>query len=166
MRPSLTAPLLGLLIAIISPPTIAEAPPALVVTDAYASAVPPGQPIGAVYLTLTNDSAQPRTLVAASSPDAQAVELHSHVHEGGMMRMRRVERIEIPAGGSVSLEPGGLHLMLIGLKGDLKPGDQVWLTLDFDDGSKLQAPAQSSQRRAPVGIGFLGRDKPRAAGLN
>jgi copper(I)-binding protein len=141
MRPSLAAPLLGLLIVLVSPPTMTDDAPAVTVTDAYARAVPPGQPNGAVYLTLTNHSAQPRTLVAATSPNAQAVELHSHIHEADMMRMRRVERIEIPAGGSVSLEPGGLHLMLIGLKGDLQPGDQVGLTLDFDDGSKLQVPA-------------------------
>lgn len=141
MPPSLAAPLLGLLIALVTPLTNAEGSSTLVVKDAYATAVPPGQPNGAVFLTLINESAQARTLVAATSPDAQVVELHGHIHEGGMMRMRRVERIEIPAGESVSLKPGGLHLMLIGLKGNLEPGDQVELSLDFDDGSKAQVSA-------------------------
>lgn len=150
MRPFLAAPLLGVLIVLVSPPTMAEAPPAVTATGAYARAAPPGQPTGAVYLTLTNHSARSRTLVAATSPDAQVVELHSHVHEDGMMRMRRVERIEIPAGGSVSFEPGGLHLMLIGLKGDLAPGDEVGLILDFDDGSKLQVPAPVTPIEPPT----------------
>jgi len=58
-----------------------------------------------------------------------------------MMRMRRLERIEIPAGETLSLEPGGLHLMLIGLKEDLQPGGQVDLTLTFDDGAQTQVQA-------------------------
>jgi len=57
------------------------------------------------------------------------------------MKMRRVERIEIPAKGAVSLEPGGLHVMLIGLKRNLVPGDSVDLRLDLDDGTALEMQA-------------------------
>ena len=117
---------------------------AISVSDAYARAVPPGQPNSAVFMNLTNGSDHPRALVAAASPAADAVELHTHIEEGGMMRMRRVERIEIPAGGTVSLKPGGLHVMLIGLKENLQPDGQVDLTLTFDDGAKtkIQAPVR------------------------
>ncbi len=141
MSPSLPAALLGGLITLATLSTGAQQPSALEITDAYARAVPPGQPNSAVFLTLTNGSAAPRALVAAESPAAETVELHTHLHEDGMMRMRRVERIEVPAEGSVSLQPGGLHLMLIGLKGDLAPGDQVDLTLSFDDGTQVQVLA-------------------------
>lgn len=114
------------------------------VADPYARAVPPGQPNSAAFMTLTNASAQPRALVSAASPAAKTVELHTHVKEDGMMRMRKVERIEIPAGETVTLAPGGLHVMLIGLNEALSPGQKVELTLSFDDGSeaKVQAPVR------------------------
>lgn len=137
----------GGLIALAALTAHAQGPATLAVTDAYARAVPPGQPNSAVFLTLTNATPETRALVAGMSPMAEVVELHTHIHEDGMMRMRRVERIEVPAGGSVSLEPGGLHLMLIGLKGNLAPGDQVDLTLSFDDGTETQvlAPVRKAE---------------------
>lgn len=114
---------------------------AIEVTDAYVRAVPPGAPNSAAFLALSNGSGEPRALVSAESPASEAVELHTHTMDGGMMRMRRVDRIEVPAGGRVALEPGGLHLMLIGLKRPLAPGDQVALTLIFDDGSRSELAA-------------------------
>jgi periplasmic copper chaperone A len=69
-----------------------------------------------------------------------------------MMRMRRIERIEVPAQGSVELEPGALHLMLIGLTGELVPGGAVDLTLSFDDGSQAQvkAPVRKTGYTGPL----------------
>ncbi len=118
---------------------------AVTVSDPYARAVPPGQPNSAVFITLTNGSNQPRALVAARSPAAKTVELHTHTNDGGVMHMRKIERIEIPAGASVQLKPGGLHVMLIGLTGDLAPGGTVALDLSFDDGSQaeVQAPVRT-----------------------
>ena len=120
---------------------MAAGPGTITVGDAYARAVPPGQPNSAVFMTLTNPSDTPRALVSAQSPAAKTVELHTHVNEGGMMRMRRIERIEVPARGSVKLEPGGLHVMLIGLNDDLAPGSTVDLTLSFDDGNQVEVKA-------------------------
>ncbi|MBK1718285.1 copper chaperone PCu(A)C [Thiocystis violacea] len=113
----------------------------ITVEDPYARAVPPGQPNSAVFMAILNRGASDRALVGAESPAAKVVELHTHVHEDGMMRMRRVERIDLPAGETVTLKPGGLHVMLIGLKGDLQPGDSVELTLIHDDGEKIQVKA-------------------------
>lgn len=117
---------------------------AVSVSDPYARAVPAGQPNSAAFMTLSNRSDTSHALVSAASPAANTVELHTHVNEGGMMRMRKVERIEIPAGQTVVLAPGGLHIMLIGLKQALEPGDSVALDLSFDDGSKakVQAPVR------------------------
>lgn len=123
---------LGLVLGL---PTIAYAD-SISVEDAYVRAIPPGQPNSAAFMTLTNHSDQDRALLAAESDAAEVVELHSHRMEDGMMRMRQVEQIDLPAGEAVVLEPGGLHVMLIGLTGTLAPGDQVDLTLGFDDGSK------------------------------
>lgn len=115
------------------------------VSGAYVRAVPPGQPNSAAFMRLSNGGAKPHALVAAQSPVAETLELHTHLMEGGMMKMRRVERIDIPAGGSVALDPGGYHLMLIGLKRFLKPDQDIELTLRFEDQTtqKLQIPVRT-----------------------
>lgn len=115
----------------------------LEVGDPYVRAVPPGQPNSAAFMTLRNTSAENHALVGAESPAAETVELHTHVDEGGMMRMRRIKRIDLPAGERVTLQPGALHVMLIGLKSELAPGQTVELTLIQDDGERLSI-------RAPV----------------
>ncbi len=106
------------------------------VQDAYVRAVPPGQPNSAAFMRITNHGPDHRALLAAESDKAEVVELHSHRMEDGMMQMRQVEQIDLPAGETAVLEPGGLHVMLIGLTESLAPGDQIELTLGFDDGEK------------------------------
>lgn len=88
---------------------------------------------GGVFITLHNTGADADTLTAAAAPAvAERTELHTHVMDGGVARMRPVEGgIEIPAGQAVALQPGGLHIMLMGLKAPLKPGDRFPLTLTF-----------------------------------
>ncbi|MGB5734832.1 MAG: copper chaperone PCu(A)C [Thiohalocapsa sp.] len=114
---------------------------AVIVNDPYARAVPPGQPNSAVFMQLSNAGAADRALVSAASTVSEVVELHTHRMEDGMMKMRRVDQIELPAGEAVTLAPGGLHVMLIGLKQQLAPGDDVPLTLTLDDGSELSLTA-------------------------
>ena len=111
------------------------------INDPYARAVPPTQPNSAVFMTLTNHDKAERALVGAESQAAATVELHTHVAEQGMMVMRRIERIALPAGKPVELKPGGLHVMLIGLEQRLEPGAEVALTLVYDDGSKASVAA-------------------------
>lgn len=86
---------------------------------------------GAGYLAIVNGGAADR-LVSASSPAAPRMELHTHIRDGDVMRMRPVEAIPVPAGGSVRLEPGGLHLMFIGLSQELREGARVPVTLVFE----------------------------------
>jgi copper(I)-binding protein len=114
---------------------------------AFARAVPPGQSNSAAFMTLTNASDANHALVSAESSAAKAAELHSHTMDEGMMKMRRVEKIDLPAGGTVELEPGGFHLMLIGLERQLSPGEQIDVTLVFEDGSRetLTAPVRTVQ---------------------
>ncbi len=105
------------------------------VKDAYIRAMPPGQKVTAMFMTLDNHSATQHALLAAKGTVSEAIELHEHKHENGMMTMRQVEKIEIPANGNAALEPGGYHVMLIGLKKNLKPGDKVAIQLLFEDNS-------------------------------
>ncbi len=118
-----------------------EAADQVAVSGAYVRTVPPGQPNSAAFLALTNTAGEAHALVAAESDAAEVVELHSHTMEDGMMKMRRIERIDIPAASTRSLEPGGLHLMLIGLKRQLAPDQEIKLFLIFEDGSRAQVNA-------------------------
>jgi copper(I)-binding protein len=121
----------------------------ITISDPYVRAVPPGQPNSASFMTVTNAGGSDHALVGGSSPAAKVVELHTHTMEGGMMRMRQVEKIDLPAGKEVTLKPGGLHVMLIGLKQNLTPGENVPLTLKFEDGSELtvDAPVRKLQMK-------------------
>jgi copper(I)-binding protein len=138
-NPAAALLLLGSLLALGVAPVLADQ--AVVVSEPYARAVPPGQPNSAVFMQIDNGSDQDLALVGAASPVAKVVELHTHRLEDGMMKMRRVEQIDLPAGSRVSLQPGGLHLMLIGLKQQLRPGEDVAVSLTLDDGSELALSA-------------------------
>ena len=106
--------------------------------------VPPGQTISAAFMILHNHGMKERTVIAAHSNVADAVELHNHIVEDGMMKMRRVDAIVVPGHAEVVLKPGGLHIMLIGLARNLEAGKNVTLELEFADGERLsfQAPVQ------------------------
>jgi len=116
----------------------------VMVVDPYVRAVPPGQTVSAAFMQLANNSGVKRTIVSASSPVSKVAELHSHVQENGMMKMRRIESMEIPANETTVLQPGGLHIMLIGLHEQLRLNQKVPLTLTFADGSSksIEAPVR------------------------
>ena len=100
-------------------------------SGAWARATAPGQPVGAVYLTVRNGTSADDRLVGGSTPAARAVEIHTMRMDEEIMRMRRQDGLDIPAGGSAELGPGGTHLMLVGLKAPLTAGATVPLSLDF-----------------------------------
>ena len=106
---------------------------ALTVTDAWARATAAVDRPGGAYLVIRNGTGQADVLVGASSPAAASVEVHETTHEsGGMMGMHAVPRLDVPAGASVALEPGGYHLMLMGLVKPLAVGETIDLTLRFE----------------------------------
>lgn len=108
------------------------------VDHSFARATVPGQTSGGAYLTLENRGKTPDTLIAAQSPAAQSVEIHSMAMSGNVMRMREVGQIDIKPGEKIAMQPGdGYHLMLMGLKAPLKAGDRVPLTLTFRAGGKV-----------------------------
>ena len=140
----------------------AQAPPVTtVISNAWARPTVQGQTAGGGYLRIDNKGAFGDRLIGASSDAASSVELHSMTMDGEVMRMRRVEAIDVPAGGSVELKPGGLHLMLIGLKAPLRAGSTIPLTLRFEKGgevrveAKVAAPgARPWQHRRPQTLSF------------
>lgn len=106
------------------------------IENPWARATPPGAEVGGVYLTLKNTGPVDR-LVSGSSPVAERTELHTMSMDGGVMKMRPLPAIEVPAKGVVVLKPGGLHVMLVGLKRPLKEGERISLTLTFEKAGNL-----------------------------
>lgn len=120
------------------------------ITQAWARPTVAGQMAGGAFLTLHNAGSTPDKLLSGSTPAAERVELHIMAMEGDVMKMREVPAIELPAGTTVMLRPGQLHLMLMGLKAPLKAGDTLPLTLRFDKGGEVKVDV-AVQAVAPVG---------------
>ncbi|WP_029012923.1 copper chaperone PCu(A)C [Niveispirillum irakense] len=110
---------------------MAHAADGVSVSEPFARATAPSAKAGAAFLTLSIASGEDK-LLSVASPVAEKVELHNHIMEDGIARMRAVDAIPVVAGTPTALKPGGLHIMLIGLKQQLKEGDTVPLTLRFE----------------------------------
>ncbi len=101
-----------------------------VITDAWARATPPGVDVGAAYMVITGGARADR-LVDARSARAAMVHLHTVEEQGGVVRMRAIDAIAVPAGQRVTLGPKSTHLMLMGLDGPLVTGQTFQVTLKF-----------------------------------
>jgi periplasmic copper chaperone A len=95
---------------------------------------------GVIYLSITNAGTEADRLTGASTPAAASAELHTVAIEGGMMKMRAVEAITIPPGETVTLAPGGDHIMLMSLVAPLRKGSSIALTLSFETAGDLDLP--------------------------
>ena len=109
-------------------PAFAQNP---MVSDAWARASPGAVKNGAAFMTIMNHGAADR-LISAAAPVSAKTELHNHINDNGVMRMRKVPAIDIPAGETVTLKPGGLHVMFMGLKAPLQEGGSFPLALTFE----------------------------------
>jgi len=111
----------------------------LSLTDLWTRATPPGAPTGAGYLTITNHGTEPDRLVSASTPSAEKGEIHEMTVKDGVMTMRPIDKgVEIPAGGSITLAPGGFHLMFTGLKESFADGGKLPVTLTFEKAGTVE----------------------------
>ncbi len=119
------------------------------VTDAWARATMPGQPVSGAYMQIQSDA--DARLVGVSSSVVPRVEVHEMKMDGDMMRMREVKAIDLPKGKTVSLEPGGFHIMLMDLKKPIAAGDMIPLTLVVESGGKQQTVEVKAEARAAGG---------------
>ena len=110
----------------------------LMFNDPWIRGSVPGQKNGAGYVQITNSSTSPTALTSVRSDRANRVELHTIVREDGVAKMREVKQIDVPASGSVTLKPGGFHIMFIGLKTPFNPGEAIPLQLNFANGDVAQ----------------------------
>ena len=127
---------------IATPPNEKEMSTDVTVEDAYVNIPLPGKSTVAAYFTLHNKSAQDIALVSVRTTLTERAELHSHSHKDGVMRMRREDRVVIPAGSSVTFASGSWHVMLFNVTQTLQTGEQLHLTLIFSDGTRLPVVAQ------------------------
>ena len=118
--------------------------PSLTIENIWAPQSPAAEGTGAVYMTLKNSGNEADTLVKIAAKVSAAAEIHEMSMENQVMKMRPIpgQRLEIPARGTVELKPEGLHIMLIGLKQQLKPGDKIDLTLTFEKSGEKTVQAE------------------------
>lgn len=105
----------------------------LVISHPWSRATAASQKVGAVFMEVRTRTGHADRLINAATPDAETVEIHTHMRTGDVMRMRRIDGINIPAEGSATLEPGSMHLMLIGLKAPLFEETVFPMTLTFEN---------------------------------
>ena len=106
------------------------------IDGAYARASIPNVPNSAAFFVIKNNSDKDIAITSANSDVAEKNELHTHIKENQMLKMMKIEKLVVPAKSSLELKSGGDHVMLIGLKKELKAGDEINLELSFSDGDK------------------------------
>jgi copper(I)-binding protein len=133
------ARLYAVLMALVACSVVAQTP-ALIVLDAWTRQVP-GSDVAAAYLTLRNPTTRPVTIVSIESPLAEHAMIHETKTVGGQSQMRPHEQLVIAPGQTVKFEPGGLHVMLMGLRQPVPVGKSFPLVLLLADGTKVQVAA-------------------------
>lgn len=118
---------------------------------------------GAIYVTIVNDGKTDDRLTGVTTPVAARAELHTMLPEGGIMRMRTLETMDIEAGATVSMIPSDGHIMLIGLQGPLKEGDSFPVTLTFEKAGNVEATVEVVK---PDAMGPPGADEDNASQEN
>ena len=120
------------------------------ITGPFARASAKKAKAGGAFMTITSKGDADK-VVSASSDIAKRTELHTHIKDGDVMRMREVEFIEVPANGSVALEPGSYHVMFMGLKQPLVEGEHVKVELTFEKAGVIPVMVE---------VGGIGAMKP------
>lgn len=141
---SFAIPLFSMCALLSAPAFAAGVADAITVVDPYVRQAPPGAMATGAFMVIRNTGAKDVKLVRADNPASKLTELHTHINEGGVMKMRPVKDIPVKAKGEAVLKPGGLHVMLIDMKAPMKEGDMIPITLTFDDGSskKVDVPVK------------------------
>ena len=135
----------------------------LVISQAWSRATPNGAKIAGGYLTIENKGAAADRLVGGAGDIAAKVEVHEMTMNNGVMTMRPLDKgLVIEPGKTVKLAPGGYHLMMFDLKGQLKQGDKVPVTLEFEKAGKvkLSFDVQGVGAQAPPGADSSGGQMP------
>jgi copper(I)-binding protein len=123
----------------------------VVVTNAWVRVMPPVQKNTAAYMTIENKTDKEFILKSVATDVAGEVQMHLMEHINGMMKMRKVDEISVPAQNQVELKPGGFHLMLLNLIKPIKEGDVISIVLRFQGGTIYTCPMHAEIRQEEVG---------------
>jgi copper(I)-binding protein len=108
----------------------------------FARATPPGAKVAGAFMAIANQGKDPDRLISVASPAAGLVQIHEMAVDGGIMKMRAVQGVDLKPGATTELRPGGFHVMLEGLKQPLKQGDQIPLTLTFEKAGSIEVKVE------------------------
>lgn len=141
--------LLAALITALASPVLAGG---IIVEDAYARTSRPGAPTGAIFMVIRNESETDDHLIGVESTVARRVELHTHIEDSGIMKMRHVEDgFPLPAGSTHELVRGGDHVMLMGVTDALESGAEIPLTLIFESAGEISVTITVDNDRGQSG---------------
>ena len=135
----------------VSAGALAAAADMVTVDEPYVRLAPPNAPATGAFMVIKNAGDKDVKVVKADNPASKVTELHTHLNENGVMKMRPVAAIDVKSKGEAVLKPGGLHVMMINLNAPMKEGDVVPITLTFDDGSSKKVDAKVMK---PVAAGM------------
>lgn len=124
------------------------------IEEPWARATAPGAKVAGGYMVIRNAGESADKLVSASSPVAAKVELHVHINDNGVMKMREVAGYDVPAKGTFELKPGGAHLMFLDIKRPFKEGEKLAVKLKFEKAGEVSAEfhvGRIGDRAAPMG---------------
>lgn len=138
-----------LLFAGLFPFSTLAAPGDVWVTDAWMRPVILLNRPGGAYMTITNKGAEDDRLLSVSSPVAERIEIHRHLHENGIMNMVRVDHMPVPGGQQSKAAPGGYHLMIFGISKKIALGEMVPLILTFEKAGSVETMA-TVMKRSPA----------------
>ena len=137
----------------------------LKISAPWARATPKGAQVGGGYMTITNTGSAPDRLVSGTTDISSRFEIHEMTMDNGVMRMRPVDKgIEIKPGQTIEFNPGGYHIMFVGLKQGLEKGQHVKATLEFEKAGKVDVDFTvegiGAQSASPAGGGMPGMNMP------
>jgi hypothetical protein len=136
---------------------------ALTIDHPFARATIAQRP-GAAFAVIMNAGSEDDRLIGASTPAADRAEMHTHLMENGVARMRQVDAIDVPAGGSAELKPGGYHIMMFNLDKPLKEGETFPLTLTFEKAGAVEVTVKVEGMGAGAGMKH-GKDMKHGEGM-
>ena len=143
---------IGLTLAAILASATGAAANELSVSSAFARAsATPVAKSAVAYVSIRNAGSQADRLIAISTPSARSAELHTTIMAGGIMKMEPAGVVELPAGSQLEMQPGGLHIMIMGLAAPLKQGESIEMTLGFEKAGdmKVTVPIGSVAATSP-----------------
>lgn len=133
---------LAITIGTLATVSVLAGPSSIVVEHSWARATPKGAMIGAAYVMLINNGTGEDRLVGASSPVAESIQFHSETNDTGVMKMVQLLTLTMHPGSPIVLKPGGIHLMLLGLKQQLLEGQSIPITFSFEKAGAVTVAAR------------------------